>query len=429
MRVLHVVHQYLPEHLAGTELYTQMVAESQASLGHAVAVFTPTSRAGFSIDTPTEERGVAVYRVTAPASSAAAVFTRTFRHPELVAAFARVVETYQPDIINVQHLMGLPAGMLDFLVQAGTPYVITLHDYWYPCANAQLVTNYDGTLCSGPDATYSNCARCALARIGLDGMTSLLAGGIAPLMQRRASRLRALFQDAAAIFVPSPFLRDLYADLGFQHERVVVCPKGLDRPADLEVTPAREHRPASSTALHLGYLGSLSPQKGVDVLIKAVNKLPPEGVRLTLYGDTTVMVDYTAELRALARHPGIVFAGPVAREAVWQALANLDALVVPSLWYEAAPTTIREAFAVGLPVIASDLGTMPDLVRDGHNGRLFPPGDSVALAAILSELMNDPGRLQALAAGVEPDRPMSEHVAELLEEYEQVLGLTGERKG
>lgn len=421
MRILHVVHQYLPEHVAGTELYTQMVAEAQAAAGHDVSLFVPTTREGHDPTNPLVERGVTVFRISCPAGSAAAVFARTFRQPELAAAFAAVVTAIQPDIVNIQHMMGLPVAMLDSLHDRGIPYALTLHDYWYPCANAQLITNYDGTLCAGPDARHENCARCALARAGVGSAAPLLAG-VAPLMRRRARLLQALFAEAAIVFAPTPFVRDLYAELGYVSDRVIVRPKGLDRPPELERSLQEWRLRAPGAPLHVGYLGSLSPQKGVHVLIEAVNRLVDEPIRLTIYGDPTVMPEYVAELRAMARHPGISFAGPVMRGAVWETLARMDVLVVPSLWYEAAPTTIREAFAVGLPVVASDLGTMPDLVVDGVNGRLFPPGDTESLAEMLQSFVRKREQLERLASGVKPDRSMQAHVADLLTAYQQVLG-------
>ncbi len=424
MKILHVVHQYLPEHVAGTELYTQMVAEAQAAAGHTVSVFTPTSVAGHGPANPASESGVAIFRVSCPAGSAAAVFARTFRQPDLAAAFAEVVAITQPDFVNVQHMMGLPVALLDSLRDAGIPYALTLHDYWYPCANAQLITNYDGTLCVGPDGRHENCARCALARAGVSSVAPLLAG-VAPLMRRRGRLMQELFARAAIVFAPTPFVRDLYAELGYPSDRVVVRPKGLDRPPEIDQSLANWRKREPGAPLHIGYLGSLSPQKGVHILIEAVNQLPDLSVRLTIYGDLTVMPAYAAELQELVDHPGTVFAGPVARGAVWETLARMDLMVVPSLWYEAAPTTIREAFAVGLPVVASNLGTMPDLVVEGRSGRLFPPGDSAALATILRNLADSPERLATLAAGVEPDRSMQAHVADLLAAYTHVLGGAG----
>jgi GT2 family glycosyltransferase len=83
----------------------------------------------------------------------------------------------------------------------------------------------------------------------------------------------------------------------------------------------------------------------------------------------------------------------------------VDLLVVPSVWIENAPFIIREAFAAGAPVVASDLGGMSEMVRDGENGRLFPAGDAAALAKIFKELADRPGDLARLRAGITP--PMS----------------------
>ncbi len=83
MRILHVVHQYLPDHMAGTELYTQMVARAQAAAGHNVAIFTPLNRAGTFDGRAVSEEGVRVCRVPVGPRGATAVFLSTFRQPVL----------------------------------------------------------------------------------------------------------------------------------------------------------------------------------------------------------------------------------------------------------------------------------------------------------------------------------------------------------
>ena len=84
----------------------------------------------------------------------------------------------------------------------------------------------------------------------------------------------------------------------------------------------------------------------------------------------------------------------------WRAvLHDVDVLVVPSMWIENAPFIIREAFAAGVPVIASDLGGMAEMVRDGVDGLLFPPGDARSLAACLRRLSTRTACWIALAPG------------------------------
>ena len=98
MRILHVVHQYVPDHVAGTELYTQMVARAQVAAGHDVAVFTPLNRAGTFDGQAVLEEGVRVYRVPVGPREATAVFLSTFRQPALIEAFAAVLAAERPDV-------------------------------------------------------------------------------------------------------------------------------------------------------------------------------------------------------------------------------------------------------------------------------------------------------------------------------------------
>ncbi len=127
MRILHVVHQYVPDHVAGTELYTQAVARRQALAGHEVAVFAPVNWAGDFAADPSLEEGVRVYRAPAGPRSATAVFRGTFGHAGLEAAFNAVLSRERPDIVHLQHLMGIPAAVGAALRQGGVPYVISLH--------------------------------------------------------------------------------------------------------------------------------------------------------------------------------------------------------------------------------------------------------------------------------------------------------------
>lgn len=415
MRILHLVHQYPPDHLAGTELYTQTLARRQAAAGHSVAVFAPVNRE--TAGGPALEEGVRVWRAAAGERSPRDVFLSTFRQPALAGQFGRALEVERPDIVHVQHLMGLPAATIDELDRRAIRYVISLHDYWFGCANGQLLTNYDGRLCGGPAPDWRNCARCVLARAGMD-FGAPLAFAVTPLLRRRHARLRPIFDGARRVIAPASFVREAHARIGFDTGKTVVIGHGtLAAPSG---PPALSR--AARGPLRLGYLGSLSRQKGVHVLIEAMNGLPPGAATLAVYGDPSVFPDYAAELRAASVHPGITFPGVVARENLWARLAELDALVLPTLWYEASPLVIGEAFAAGLPVIASRIGSLPELIADDRDGLLFPAGDAATLRDLLASLAADPEKLARLQAGVRPPRTIDDHAAAIEAVYDEALG-------
>ncbi|MDT8307686.1 MAG: glycosyltransferase, partial [Anaerolineae bacterium] len=231
MRILHVVHQYLPEYVGGTELYTQTVARyQQRHLGQDVAIFYPSTApiAGEQVHV-TEDSGIKVYAVPLGPRSRRDVFLSLWRQPAASDAFAKVLQRTHPDIVHLQHLMGLPAFITRQVSAAGIPLIITLHDYWFPCANGQLITNYDGTLCGGP-ALWVNCGRCALARGGF-GDRPLLSPLAAPLLAHRSYLLRNVLAAADAVIAPNRFVYESYEKLGMPLVKATVIAHGIDVPS------------------------------------------------------------------------------------------------------------------------------------------------------------------------------------------------------
>jgi glycosyltransferase involved in cell wall biosynthesis len=425
VRVLHLVHQFLPEYVGGVELYTQSLARHQVrEQGHEVAVFYPSEQApevapdesDFFVHEQAD--GVRIYGVPLGPRSRTRVFLSTFRSKQTSTALDRVLARERPELVHVQHLMGLPASATSQFQAAGIPVLITLHDYWFPCANAQLVTNYDNTVCAGP-SWWLNCARCALARAGQPD-AGWLAPFVAPVMGARSFRLRQVLGAADLIIAPTEFVRDIYADLGMPTEQARVVPHGIEVPGYIRERSVQE-RPRRPGQLHLVYVGSLAWQKGVHVLIDAVNRLPEAGVQLTIFGDLDKFPDYVGELQAMARHPGIHFAGRIAHEKLWPfLLQEADAAVLPTLWYEVSPLTIQEMFAARVPLVASRIGAIPEKINDGRDGLLFPPGDVDALHTLLLRLRNDAELLPQLRRQIQPTRLMEEHAAEVEALYREV---------
>lgn len=416
MRILHLVHQYAPDHVGGTELYTQTVARHQVEMGHETAVFYPSPIPG--TNTPfaaTNEAGVLVYRLPVGPRSRLQVFRNTFGQKQIEQAFRFVLAQAKPDIVHIQHLMGLPANLVNQIITAGLPFIITLHDYWYGCANAQLLTNYDNTNCAGPDTYYGNCARCALARIG-HSKTFLTAPILVPLMAARNNLLRRILAQAHTVIAPTQFVYNMYQQMGLPTENFTVIAHGIEIPqavAALRRQPRYKQDPTNGDILQIGYVGSLGWQKGVHVLITAVNGLPHDNVSLTLYGDTDTFPEYVTQLRQTVQHPGIHFAGRVSRDDLWESLARLDVVVMPTLWYEASPLIIQEVFAAGVPLIASKIGAMIEKIDDGINGLLVPPDDANALRNTLQRFLQEPDLRQKLQAGIKPVRTIQEQLVEI----------------
>ncbi len=408
MRILHLVHQYAPEHIGGTELYTQWLSQGQSQRGHQVTIFYRRSAEGAGIEHRMEE-GTHVWAAWAGALSPTRRFRATFGDPAIVRSFERALEEATPDLIHIQHLMGLPARLVPVIQQRRIPFVITLWDFWWVCANAQLLTNYSQEICDGPRA-YLNCARCALARANASPFWPALPGAAALLAQRN-QLLRRIMEAADRLIAPTEFVRRWYAQHKTPREKIIVALPGLDVP-----TLSSPDRQRPDGAVRFAYIGGHSWQKGVHVLLEAFKDVESGG-ELWIAGDETADPAYVTRLRSLATS-NVRFLGRLARAEVWKTLSQVDVVVVPSMWYETFSFLVSEAFAAGVPVIASRLGPLADRVSHGVDGLLVPPGDVQALRNALLQLVEDPALLTRLHAGIQPVPTIEDHVRNVEAIYE-----------
>jgi glycosyltransferase involved in cell wall biosynthesis len=198
-------------------------------------------------------------------------------------------------------------------------------------------------------------------------------------MDRRADRLRALADDVDVFLAPTAFARDRAIELGIDARRVQVRALGaVTGPAVARTAKARRR---------IGFVGTLAPHKGVDVLVRAFRTLRRADLTLDLHGGLTTHAAYVEELRqAASGDPRIRFHGPFAEGEQQRILAAMDLLVLPSVWWENSPLTVLEALAAGVPVVASDIGGLPELVAHEDTGLLIPPGDANALRQALEDV-------------------------------------------
>ena len=168
--------------------------------------------------------------------------------------------------------------------------------------------------------------------------------------------------------------------------------------------------------------GRLSAEKGIDVAIRAIAHLP-EPAHLDIAGDGPVRADL--ESLAAAEAPGrVTFHGRLPKSALFDLLRRSSVAVVPSTWYENQPMAVLESLAIGLPVIGSDLGGIPELVDPGRDGLLVPAGDDKALATAMGEILGDSTRALAMGQNgrrkIEAEFPPSLHLERISGLYREI---------
>jgi glycosyltransferase involved in cell wall biosynthesis len=200
----------------------------------------------------------------------------------------------------------------------------------------------------------------------------------------RATRAAAL-RRARHVFCPSAYLRDVALGWGVDPDRLSVLPN----PAP-EIPPMRARDELRAelglSGNALAFAGRLGPQKALGVALQALVDVPDAS--LTVAGDGPERAALEARARELGLDGRVSFLGSVPREQVLRLFQAADASVLPSSW-ENFPHTVVEALAVGCPVIATAVGGVPEVVRDGVNGLLVSPGDPGALAAAIARFFAD----------------------------------------
>jgi len=210
---------------------------------------------------------------------------------------------------------------------------------------------------------------------------------------------------AAHVFVPSAYLRELAVGWGLSREHVSVLPNAAPELPSLR--PREElRRELGFKGPTLGFAGRLTAAKALEVAFAALVQV--EGVALAIAGDGPDRRSLERAAHELGLNGRVTFLGAQPRERVLELFHAADASLLSSSW-ENFPHTVVEALAAGTPVIATAVGGVPEVVRDGENGLLVPPGDPAALAAAIRRYLGDAelrARLQAAAApSVEGYRP------------------------
>jgi len=462
MRVLFLVHDFLPAHPSGTEVYTGAVALRLAERGHDVRIFATEKDIGrthLALD-QREWQGLVVHELVNN------LFYRDFREtwdfPPAEASFARVLDEFRPEVVHVMHLLYLSVGCVEEAHRRGIPLFFTLHDFWLQCPRFGQRLHPDGGRCDTID--FARCGTClarfkfaqsalerragrALAGVrratGIDLSGAARAAGerlrkragmeweppapedaaefAARARERDGELRRRVLPCIRRFFAPSRFLRALFVEWGLPEEQIETLAYGMD------LEPFRGFRREPAERVRIGFLGTLAPHKGPHVLLDAFARLPAElraRASLTLHGPTHHSPEYVAGLEREARALGARLAGAVARERVPAVLAATDLLVVPSVWYENSPFAIHEARATRTPVLVSDLGGMAELVEDGRDGWRFRVGDAEHLAEHLERVLRDPSALARLAFGP-PEKDVRTSAAELEERYLAALTARG----
>ena len=312
-------------------------------------------------------------------SSVRRALERSFYSREVYDALSQELRDTKPDVAYVlKFLRKLSPSVLTALHDHDVPIAVRFSDFDLVCAQQHLVRDDRVCeLCVGRRPWPSVRYRCVQGSLGASAVNALAM---------EYARRKGFFDLVEAFVAPSAVMRQKMVEGGLSATRIRELPTFVE---------PRASRPYGERKRRVCYVGRVERIKGIEVLLDAVELLRRSGtvgdLEVVIAGDTSTPTGQALSAR-LREHPiaGVTMPGHLDEAAVMELLQSSLVSVVPSLWYENMPNSMLESFACGTPVIASDLGSMHDMLYGTQAGLLFRPGDPAALADALRTALTGP---------------------------------------
>src|SRR5690606_13880507 len=359
MKILYINALYSPLIEGGAEISLKLIVEGMKSLGHEVAVLSMMPEKGLKKD---EVDGVTVYRAGLhnqywPFSTGKHSKIRRLAwhyqdqsNTEMAKIVQEIISLEKPDVVSCHNIVGWSAAIWKPIHDSGIPIVQVLHDLYLLCPNSNMFKN--------EQTCETQCFSCKLLR------------------SNHAEKSK---QVSAVVGISNSILQRFISFGYFQNasKNIIYNTRTISNPP---LKPAR----TANQPIRFGYIGTLSRVKGLEWLIEQFQKLNFEA-SLTIAGKGEKI--YEEQLKDLASYATIEFVGYVNST---EFLAEIDVLIVPSLWEEPLGMVAIEALADHVPVIANKRGGLQETVKDGVNGLYCYDAEPDSLSAAMRQLYQNP---------------------------------------
>ncbi len=414
----------MPRHVAGTEVYTHTLAKMQQQKGHEVAVVLPHIEhyQPGAFQGQYEFDGIPVHQFLETADPGDKDIYSGKKKPEGLQHFLQLIRSLQPDVVHFHELnrsTGLTVEHVRLAKETGARVFVTAHLSFLTCNTNMLV--YGGQLCSGKIRTFA-CTACSFNK--LHGLPFALAypaaiaatiagklkagrlfeqGPLRPLVSipatigRIKNELTSLAKQVDKLVVLADWYRQVLLLNGVPDEKITVIPQRLAMQA---VPFTTTHVKETGLPIKLVFVGRIQAQKGLHLLLEALKNFSSDHIQFDIYGkeeDTPYYLDCRLRSRSMEQ---VRWKGFMNREAIIETLSGYDALCLPSCFSEMAPLVIQEAFAAGIPVIASRVYGNAEQVKHEKNGLLFSFNSSADLNKQLRRLVDDPSLVASMKKNI-----------------------------
>lgn len=387
MKILIINYRYYEA--GGAERYLFNVTELLEKNGHTVIPFSlrfrmnrPSAFSAYFAEPPGGDESNFYFRdVSKKPGSVFSLLARQFYSKHVYDRLTKLIKDTKPDLAYVFHFLHkMSPSVIDACYDQKIPVVVRLSDFGLICPKNNFYR--DGAVCELCQSQLWNSVK---YRCVQDSKAASFVNYIA----YRFNFLRGFQKKITAIVSPSAFTitrfmqNRHFKDLTFHPIPTFVDPLLLE---------SGKHRKSKGLKKMI-YWGRISYEKGIETLLQAKSLLQHEGFKgsLELIGDgEKEYIDKIKRLKTQLQLTDVDHVPFLEKEELYEKIKQADVAVVPSVWYENMPNSLLEAQALGIPVIASDIGSLREVIQDGHNGLFFEAGNAGSLANAIKKIFTDP---------------------------------------
>ena len=283
--------------------------------------------------------------------------------------FEYLIKKTKPDIIHLhifQHQIS--SSIIDVAIKYKIPLVYTAHDLKALCPNYKMLNNHE--ICEKcKNNKYFNCTKYKCIK---DSIIKSLIGTI----EAQFNKCRKTYNKINYIITPSEFYRNKFIEFGYAPEKVVTIPNFLDKETiDYDILYNQKY---------FLYFGRLSEEKGILTLIKVFEK---KDLHLKIVGIGPLKEKIQKYIND-NNIKNIEMLGFKSGRELYTIVGNAKAVILPSEWYENGPYSAIETLKLGIPLIGSDLGGIPELIEDSKNGFIFKHANVEDLNKCINKIEN-----------------------------------------
>jgi glycosyltransferase involved in cell wall biosynthesis len=419
--ILITAARFFPHFYGGGEMYILSLARELMRREYKITVVTLAPWRNGTAESSTRENSfvekvpVVTLRFAPGATTEGEKYAEN--HLLLRQELKNVVEDFSPNLI---HVNGMNSAILMVAAQLRVPTITTVHHSGFACPAGALVRP-DNTLCQYA-AHSSVCVPCCSMQRAPHWWSGGMLGRIPRwfyrpfgkmvdpvpklpyvfralrypwLVEQTVEQMQSMWRLSRRFIAPSLAIKALLMRNGVEEGRIRVLSHGI---APMRRT---EIRFDGKRKIKFGYVGQFSRVKGIHLIVEALEKLPgAERCELHFFGAAQGKEEEEYFFPLIKNYKGpaaIVQHGYVSREKLQDAYSSLDVVLYPSLAYEAFGLVVNEAFAVGRPVIVSQSGALPELVRDGQTGFVVRRNDAADLSLAMQKCLDSPQRIVDMA--------------------------------